>query len=1428
VKVTAQVLSRFYQSSKFFKGHSSSAATGEMDSMMSGIKKFDGTEFEVWSTLMEAVLTAKGISYVLEECKTESEASRARYDADSKQARALILISLSEDMVKLVLACPTASEVWNRLKDCHSQRSESCKMLLYQEFYGAVMDPGTKISAYVAKVELIARKLRDVGVPMDDDTLISKIVSGLPAEYKHFMSTWMSTPTNERSYAKLLPRLLAEESIVAPVANSVAMKMTVNRNSKGKQRRDIKDIECFYCNKKGHLKKDCRKRKRDEKDKEPDSEQPSGASEKKYAVVAQSDRSTTDSWLFDSGASFHMTGNLEWIRDYRKFSNKIPIEVGNCEFLYAEGSGSIDAISMVNGDPVAITLQNVHYVQNVSDNLFSQGAADAQGATIIASKGRISVMSGETVIIQGAKQAGNVYRLDIRPKLQAKISRARRSLEEWHRTLGHPDINEVRHMASINCTTGFEVAEDLVDPKGCGDCQSGKGHHVSHPSSGRDRSAEILHRVHTDLVGPISPPSLAGSKYFMLMRDEYSSFMHVYFMASKVQVTHAIKKYLNEVTVATQRRIQILRSDNGTEFHNTAIKLLCESEGIVQEFSAPYTAQQNGEIERANRTIIETARTLLSSSKLPLSLWGESVLTAVYLRNRLTNKRNRDKTPFELYYGRPPLLAHLVEFGAEIHVLDASKGISKFSSKTKEAFFIGYGDRINTYRCYDPIANDVLISSDVVVASHKSTTSANLKANAPFVTFLIDRSDDQGGKDQPPITSQPVAPASTPIVAPASAAAPVHRPVTAPDEQSVARSDATFIFNSDGSRTSINPHIDLPEPDVTIARQLVNRADDIGPQIPTRKSSLGRFTEQGRSNVTGAAQRTDTTSDSSTLALPTPPQLSERRTDAAVSSHTADALPASLEPTSVRPKRNVISRYMNKMAIASGYEPNTYKEALGCEDSRHWSEAIEAELAAHHENGTWTLVPKPQGVSEIDSRWLFKVKLDSAGKVERYKARLVARGFLQKEGIDYQEIYSPVIRMDSLRLLFSICAQRDYQFKQFDITTAFLYGEVQETLYLKPPEGLNVAGGFTCLLKKSLYGLKQAPRCWNQKFTSMLAQFNMKPLSCDQSVYVCQKPEPIYLALYVDDGLVFAKHQATIDKLLECLKSHFKVKVINSRCFLGIEIHRSREGICLTQKTYTNRLLSRFDMSECKAAPTPMQVGHNLNKEEVLSTAVITDVPYPQALGGLMYLLITRPDIAQTLGVLSKYSSCPRQAHWVAVKRLFRYLKGTANFGLFYPSNAKPVIECFSDADHAGDQENRKSVTGTIVFLGGPISYKSQQQASVAISTCEAEFVAATNSVKDIIWLKRFADELGIKIEGIPQLYCDNQSSIKLIKNAEFHHRTKHIDTRHCFIRDQYNDKVFEVEYVASEDNKADIFTKALPAEQFAQLRSAINCIKVE
>lgn len=377
------------------------------------------------------------------------------------------------------------------------------------------------------------------------------------------------------------------------------------------------------------------------------------------------------------------------------------------------------------------------------------------------------------------------------------------------------------------------------------------------------------------------------------------------------------------------------------------------------------------------------------------------------------------------------------------------------------------------------------------------------------------------------------------------------------------------------------------------------------------------------------------------------------------------------------------------------------------------------------------------------------------------------------------------------------------------------------------PKGYEDHTNRVCKLNKSLYGLKQASRIWNQKFTEFLQKFQFKACASDNCVFVGSiAGRKFFLAIWIDDGLVAATTDQDISELILFLQREFAIKVADGSFFVGLQINRLSDGsIHLNQSTYAKKVLAKFNMMDAYPVDTPADANTKLLAN---LDGKLTVFPYREAVGSLMYLAIaTRPDISFAVGLASRYLNQPNENHTNAVKRILKYIKGTINFGIRFRSNATLNLNCFSDADYAGDIDTRKSTSGFVFMFGsGSISWGSNRQKCVALSSTESEYIAGSEAVKELVWLKRLTDDLDVNV-GNPVLYMDNQGAIKLTKNPEFHKRTKHVEVRYHFMREKFEEGIFQLKYVNTKEQVADIFTKPLSRHKFQYFRSLMGMCKL-
>lgn len=498
-------------------------------------------------------------------------------------------------------------------------------------------------------------------------------------------------------------------------------------------------------------------------------------------------------------------------------------------------------------------------------------------------------------------------------------------------------------------------------------------------------------------------------------------------------------------------------------------------------------------------------------------------------------------------------------------------------------------------------------------------------------------------------------------------------------------------------------------------------------------------------------------------------------------------------------------------------EPQTFQEAVTSSEGPQWKEAIKCEMDSILQNHTWELVDLPAGCKPLGYRWIFKRKMKADGTVDKYKARLVVKGYNQREGLDYFDTYSPVTRLTSIRLVLAIASLRNFEVHQMDVKTAFLNGDLEEEIYMEQPEGYIAPGQGkkVCKLVKSLYGLKQEPKQWHQKFDHVTLECGFKINECDKCVYVKDTDGGyVILCLYVDDMLIIGSNDNMIKSTKNMLKARFDMKDMGlADVILGIQISRTHNGLVLSQAHYVDKILEKFNAEDTTVARTPIDTSHHLSKNRGDGVA---QVEYSRIVGSLMYLMsCTRPDLAFAISRLSRYTSNPSSEHWKSITRVLRYLRYTRDYGLHY-TRYLAVVEGYSDANWISDMKDSKSTSGYVFTLGGAaISWKSSKQTVIARSTMESEFIALDKCGEETEWLRQFLEDIPRWEKPVSAIciHCDSQSAIGRAQSAMYNGKSRHIRRRHNTIRQLLSTGVISIDYVKSKDNIADPLTKGLNRE---------------
>jgi hypothetical protein len=831
-------------------------------------------------------------------------------------------------------------------------------------------------------------------------------------------------------------------------------------------------------------------------------------------------------------------------------------------------------------------------------------------------------------------------------------------------------------------------------------------------------------------------------------------------MKNKGESGGNIKKYVATIERKFGQNIKYLRFDNGKELVNKDIQKWADEKGIVIETTAPYSPSQHGVAERFNRTLLEIARAMLIDKQLPPFLWPEAVAHAAYIRNRSPTKALEGMTPYEAWTGVKPDVSHFREFGCDVWVLNQGIKGSKLAPKSQKMKFMGFLDGAKAIRFYDPSKRTIRVSRNVTFNENEEPSEIPIITNLPGLT--IEGEQEENDNSQTP-TIQETTPDSKPLEP---------NPVTPEMEQN--QNNPSIPQTIEPSRPRRNVDRDYRKLD-NPARQSTKRViqKPLNVTRPTQSSSA----KQKEQNDSMASIAT---------AFISAMQGSE------------DNDPESL--------------------------PKTIEEAQKSAEWPNWNEAILAELNQLEAMGTWTMEDLPEGREAIGNRWVFVRKRDENGKVVSYKARLVVQGFSQKPGTDYNEMgtFAPVMRFDTVRTTLALAAVNDWDLRQMDIKGAYLHGHISEELYMKQPLGFNDGSGKVCRLRRSMYGLKQAGNVWNQDFNQTMLNIGYTRLRSDYCAYILRKEDKFsIIIIYVDDILAIANSKEMNDEAEEALKSRYEVKVIGEPALLlGIQITRDREQqtISLSQSQYIHRILKRFDMEKANPVSTPMDINvklHDTPEDVEQNDGQNETLNYATAIGSLMYAAhATRPDILYAVITLAQFTKNPSSTHWTAVKRVFRYLKGTINYKLTYGGRNQEwnsEVTQYVDSDWASNP-HRKSISGYVFKIaGGAVAWSSKKQTTIALSSTEAEYVAAVHATKQVLWQGYLLDELGINQPKPSILWADNEGAIAISRNPEFHARTKHIDIALHFLRDHVEAGNMEIKYVPTDDNVADVFTKAQP-----------------
>lgn len=1335
---------------------------------VSRLEPLNRDNYDTWKIHMEAMLIkndewdfVNGTNVkpeTVEGDEANATAIRTWCKSDSK-AKSDIILSIGASELKIIKGCETSRQVWVKLLNTYQSQGPARKATLLKQLMLHRMDEGGDVREHIARFFDAVDKLKDMEVEVNPDVLAIALLYSLPPSYESFRVAIESRddlPSPDSLRTKIVEEFDAHRAGRTLASNAMFTNKSAQHKHKKFQNTDNsktsqsksqyrREIRCFKCRAIGHKSAQCSKK---------DTNRESAKQAESVALrVSESLQATASShsrrWCLDSGATSHLCNDIS------RFSN---IDSSRRGDLYLANSAVTDSVAEgtaefeadVLGAIKSISLNHTLHVPDLRTNLVSVGKItdrgfrvhfDKNSASILDSSGNVKMVADRVDGLYYVRER-NEYARSVLP--EANISTSKVS---WHRRLGHLNVSDLREALRKGTIRGMTL-EELGDDSECDTCRKGKMCRTPFPRKSI-RETCTLGLIHSDLCGPMRTESLGGAKYFMTLIDDRSRWCEVRFLKSKDEAFKAFVEFVALVENQTGYKVKCLQTDNGKEYLSGNFDNFLKSRGIRRRVTVPYNPEQNGVAERKNRSLIETARCLLSQSGLPSCFWAEALNAANFIRNRCPTKSLDGMTPHEAWIGNAPDVKNLQEFGCSVLCLDRKPGKGKFEPRCDEGVLVGFSDESKGYRVWLPNSRKVIVSRDVTFREISPPKVDNLTRSI-FDDLNAAESDSREpgrGRDYIDVLHYRSSygeedPASSGIETESSEA----------ETDNAEPNDANVEMRRGPGRPRIvrtgRPGRPRKEyrPAANIVEPIHFSNEAYLGEVPMRQAMSGDDVEEWKRAMIAELRSI----------------INNRTWKVVDRPHDTRVIGSRIVLRNKYTSDGQLERRKARL-VAQGFsqQPGVHFTETFAPVARLSSIRLIAALAARHR----------MTIKQFD----------------------VATAYLNGELRERIFMEPPT----QLKSILRAITEEETEDVDFRLKAAKMLSELEE-------------GDKVCLLKKSLYGLRQAGRQWHSRLNEALTKNGFTATNGDPCLYRKDQGEDITLiAVYVDDLIVASRSQKCISDISKKLGDCFEIRDIGPIDYcLGVKFKQSEDRITLSQRGYITDLLNRFNMNDARPVSTPICADTKLTKQ---SEDLEQDVPYRELVGSLTYLaLTTRPDISFAASSLGQFNNCYGKSHWTAAKRVLRYLKGTIDLGLCYSKRPEPLT-AYVDSDWGNCPDDRRSYSGYVFVLSGcPISWDARKQRTVALSSTEAEYMALTEGTKESIYWTSLLQELGFHDLTDVKVHIDNLGALKLAENPVFHARSKHIDIRHHFVREALRDKRVRIQHLSTNENVADMFTKGL------------------